>query len=631
MKIRKSKVVITLSLVIITAIIVFLIPASIPVNINDCNGNQTRAGNARLPTLNVDYTMFKSATIVIKNYTAGSNVNGTLVYVNTTRENRLEKTVNITANVSGLLAPDGLPGWTSIGACKLNITGPDSTNETLTPLTSHDNVYNFYWNLTTDKVVGFYEVTVLVSNATNYNWSSASAIDSEDDKLKIEIYNLLPRGLVECNTTELYRNETIAFNISVFDYETPFLNLIWDLTLEKDGSILAEWKTGDELNQTYHFAGIDNSTLGNYTFKLRINDTDFNETSGHSYFNDNLTMIIVKNHEPIINDIYYDDKDSLVRNRESMYFEVNASDYEDNKTLKSVSVIFQDQVTGANYTSDLLQDSTTGNWTGYANFSMNVQLHSYSILVKVVDMNDGVTIWPNESSLIDSVSAVNNLPMANDIIINGISLTIENPPHFDKKETLSIYLNVSDEEDNVIYAKINLFHRNSGKNYTFTTTPSENYTMNISATIFESGTYDVYVDVIDADFGSYSQNKNYGPIGSFEIDPEGVDYVSTITIIALSAVFGIILGAAVGFKMALKKVSDIKEDLLISGEKKAGRSKEKPAKDKKRKKKPKNTEDFKPKPPEPEDETTSDSKKPVPKRGKALKKSKKSRKRKSRI
>ncbi|MHA1791869.1 MAG: hypothetical protein ACTSVI_04435 [Promethearchaeota archaeon] len=504
-----------------------------------------------------------------KTYTAVDyqlNNESITININNTNVDRLNRVINITVDANGMLdSNDGVMNVDDVQDVTLNITIPNNTqvaySMTHVGANASDEVYELIWATNTSMSNGTYEIRAFpivhyinstVENYTKFNYNS--------DLSTIFVINHEPLGFVELNSTEIYRNETLEFNVLVYDAETPFENLTWQLRLIKEGaSEIMSWGTGDDLNQTYQFSGVDDSLLGSYYFILEINDTSAGK------FVNTLGKFNVTNHIPLLLGYDYNYSAQLKRGVDNMFFEINVSDYEDPVADLNVNVLLQKPGSLVeNQSFSMTYNASTGKFTGKVSppIGWDDIYEKYNIIVQVIDSDNGInSTLPSASN---QTTIINNMPETLGILINNKS--IANGSQYYQNENLVFYLNVTDKEESVknsiSFVELNLYNVETGKNYSFLTWRLKNFTVTVPALYLEPGTWHVYVNAFDID-GGFNIGADDATVGAIEILHVNKDITLLSTIAAFSLIFGIVLGSALTWRVAKSKINSIRSDLLI--------------------------------------------------------------------
>lgn len=494
----------------------------------------------------------------LKNYTATDSINNSeslIIGINNSNPDRINRDINITVNANGMLeANDGVPGFTNVNSIRLNITYPNGTIQNYSMIHSvfnpSDERYHYVWSTRTTMDNGTYEVRAYPNNGTeytNFNFGINLSI--------INVLNYKPKGYIDLNTTNVYRNETFAFNLTVFDQETPFENLTWTLGLYKGGgAAIEEWSTGDALNQTYFIDGIDDILLGTYTFDIIINDADGGQ------FDSTILSFNVLNHEPIVHNVTLNHTDSIKRETESLYFKANVTDYEDSGTDLEIQVIFQDALTKENLSQsswEMAYNVSDELYEVELSIPKIAPIGGYDIIIRASDTdNTNTYYYPPENG---SIYIDNNLPKVHGVDVNGKAA---NGVHFPLGNNLEFSLNVSDVEG-INYAQVNLVHQGEGsENLTFLTRSAEDYNFTVAGGLLKRGTWFIKVIVHDTD-GNKSISSPDSPTFTIEIDPDRSVISSNIVLSIIAGTIGIVVGAAITWQYTKKRVNEIRSEMLI--------------------------------------------------------------------
>ncbi|MHA1680019.1 MAG: hypothetical protein ACTSUE_03360 [Promethearchaeota archaeon] len=556
---KNTFTVVTLSVLVLAV----MIPMTFP-------GNDTRVEDQVAMQPDAPVTSYGSST---KNYTAGGNDDAIIMSVTDTNPDRINRAINISVNANGMRADNGGP-VTNVDSIQLNITFPNGTivdYSMIHSVAAPDNErYHLIWKTNTTMDNGTYEIRAYPNTPTQY-----TAINYDDNLTTIAVRNFAPQGFIEFNTTDIYRNQTLGFNLSVFDLETPFENLTWNLSLYKGGGIaIKEWGTGDDLNQTYFFNGTDDTLINEpYSFDLLIHDTSGGE------FDQKIKTFNVLNHKPVVHSVTYNWTETLMRVSESMFFEMNVSDYEDDNSTLDGRIILQDIST--------LDNISESSWEFAWNLTSNLYqaelflpsqalIREYGIIIEVYDSegpsDEGTTTYiPPQNS---TIKVGNNLPEVHGLKINGKPA---NGLHFQLGTNLDFSVNVSDVEG-MSYVEVILTHQGAGlEDMSFLVLESSGYNFTVAANLLEKGTYIINVKAYDAD-GDVTSFSESNPPFTMEIDPNTSVVSSSVVLSIVSIVVGILIGGAISWQATKKRITDLKSDMLIKSSKSGGATEKKSGK-----------------------------------------------------
>nr|MDO8087740.1 hypothetical protein [Candidatus Sigynarchaeum springense] len=501
-------------------------------------------------------------------YTANNTSSGGIwITCNNTIVDRLNRSVGFTVNATAMLQ-DG--GWNTalwgntIEKCELNITFPNRTKSFLLLNIAITTFFSFTWKTNISIPAGNYQVRANIWNDTDMYTGGFDF----NPVTTVYVNNIAPIGsviLLNATDSKIYRNQSMEFLFSIFDPETPFPNLNWNVSLFKltvtSQVLLKRWYMNDTLNQTYKFSGAD--VLGNYIFMINITDT----SGGFSA--QTVSPFTVLNNPPVIHGASYNHTANIKRATETMHFEVNATDPDNVASGLEVVAILQhkptlDYPSIVNFTSPKFEyNSTTGNFTGSVTVDMTFPLGDASIIIKATDNDTSPAVghfFPEDKN---STIVSNNDPVVNGVTVNGNSLA--NGLRFAIYNNLDFVMNVSDIEGKIDYVQISLNGPNN-QNITYFVLGPPPYKVRITTAALSTGTWGVFVTVVDVDGGS-SGSINAGVI---EVDPDLRDLTAYIIGGVLLLIAGFVVGGMIIWRYANARISAIRRDMIIKTKSKEG-------------------------------------------------------------
>ncbi|MEX2729700.1 MAG: hypothetical protein Q6353_020750 [Candidatus Sigynarchaeum springense] len=513
-------------------------------------------------------------------YTANNTASGGIwITCNNTVVDRLNRSIGFSVNATAMLQAGGwnTAVWgTTINKCELNITYPNRTKSFLLQKFETTTIFSFTWRTNVSLPVGFYEIRANIWNATHVYTGGFDF----NPVTKVSVVNISPIGsvvLLNMNGSAYYRNETMEFLMSIFDPETPFTKLVWNVTLFKlNGSEVpttwvATWNATCTLNQTYKFTG--NNVLGKYVFFIEIYD----DSGGYSA--QTVSEFTVLNNPPVIHGASYNFTSNLKRVTETMHFEVNVTDPDNDVKGANVVAILQQVrepssvLPRLNYTSSpFTYNAVTGNFTGNLTVGPLFPLGNATIIIKATDNETSVPslgpavgpatgyYYPQQKNV---TIVTNNLPVLNGVTINGKSLAAG--LRFPIYNNLDFIMNASDIEDNIDYVQISLIGPN-GENVTYYALGPSPYKVRVTTAALSTGSWGVFVTVVDREGGS-SGSINAGVI---EVDPDLRDVTAYIIGGVLLLIAGFVVGGMIIWRYANARISAIRRDMIIKTKSKEG-------------------------------------------------------------
>ncbi len=499
---------------------------------------------------------------------------GISIGCNNTYVDRLSRNVGFNVNATTMLQAGGWDTalWgTTIYRCDILITYPNGTSSFLLSKTEILSTFQITWRTNFSIPIGVYKVR---ANIWNISASYTGGFNYTPSTLtNVTVYNLLPIGsIVMLNATAestIYRNQSLAFWISIFDAETPFPALVWNASLFKYKNATAlyptpvkTWYPYDTLNQTYRFSG--SNVTGNYVFRMYIADT----SGGVSY--QTSSPLRVLNSPPVINSVHFNHTANLKRAVETMHFEVNVTDPDSNKSLTEVRVIIEyvpaivyPGVIYYNYTSDpFTYIRTTGNFTGNVTVPAAFPNGTANIIVIAEDSDPFPAVTRFSPPGQSSFTVVNNIPVLHGITINGESLA--DGLRFSVYNNLDFAVNVSDIENRIDYVEVVLDGPPGSANISYFILGPAPYVVRIPASGLAPGSWGVFIIVSDTEGGLLVAACS----GIIEVDPDLRDMTAYIIGGVLLAIVGFVIGGMVIWRYANARISSMRRDMIIKAKSK---------------------------------------------------------------
>jgi hypothetical protein len=520
-------------------------------------GNKT-GGNTTFST----GTLAQPSSSTNRFYAAiGTSSGGINITINSTNNDRLNRDIKLTVNATKMLTINGGPAqWPAVIQCDFNITYPNGTSRIFSVSTPETpQIFSLKWRAETSLPTGTYQVRAYPWNAThaftNFNFSPVSVF---------ELYNTDPVGSVALERDILYRNEEQAFFISIFDPETPFSQLAWNVSLYRvqNNSIIKTWYKSDTLNQTYRF-NKSSDVLGWYNFFIKIRDAD------GGLFNYSVSPFQVLNNPPKVNSVTYNYTANLKRETEVMEFTVNVTDSDNPWNGAEVRILLNHESTVpgsaiANLSSAPLKaNDTTKLFTGTLNVSRNFITGPANIIIMAQDndtLNPAITYYHPLTNNVTTV--MNNLPELHDVQVNNKS--IATGLSFSQNVVLEFFVNATDLETPIDYIAVSLEYKDNPaiprvQYFMF----SGNATVLIPTAVLLTGSWEVFVNVVDFDGGLIIQSR-----GTIEINPDLRDQSALVIGAILVLLAGFVLGGIVIWRYANTRISAVRRDLIIKGKSK---------------------------------------------------------------
>ncbi len=357
-----------------------------------------------------------------------------------------------------------------------------------------------------------------------------------------------PFGSIQLSTDEVYRGQTLAYNVTVAAIGFTLEQLLWSVDIQNNTGNLStlgfETDFGNpQLNSTWT-PDPNTVSAGNYWVVLWIkNDTD--ETTVYKNFT-------ILNNLPVFHSLSADK--SSAKRAESFNVTVNVTDAEITNFAPStgniyVRVYYRDTL---GVTSSVnTQAMGGGNYSAIVNtIGLSSPTGAYTFWVGVQDYRPGMETPQETISSIILVTILNQNPTIN--LATGLIVNDQYPSSSDVSvrmgNTINITITASDPENSVRFILINLKH--------IETDTWINYTMNylnfphtliINSEDLQVGTWAFYITVVDVDGGKTVPPQN----PTIEILPE----LWTIAAPIVFLLIGILVGLAVGYALLSWRVS----------------------------------------------------------------------------
>ena len=430
-----------------------------------------------------------------------------------------------------------------------------SLNYTMTNTTSEE-LWEFNFTALANAPLGASTLNVTFHDGSVYQHSSSRVF---------QIENSIPSVGIMISNSEVYRNNSIFFNITPSDAEDPISELTWNSTLYRDSDdyLLLE-NTNSELESNFFFlSSLANSVLGLHYIEAHVLDSDGNTSINRIYFS-----LLNNNPEIVWSDVQFSDTETtdplsneILRVSGTMEIKVNVSDVDksnleasiDNEDIKlRIWAEGIDNIDDIDFSNDI--ESTIGEPGENSDFKCNVTIPAtksigdYNLFITVFET---INLVVYESTVEYDFTIVNNLPDASliEYSINDLTPGGVNPLRFQEFDNLHFTINVTNTDpEGIEFIRLCLINEaNEWINFSFYN-PIDNiieYTMR--ARDLAPGQWYAYIYITDGDEVEISS----GAI-SFDI----VSDEFSVFLPYLMLIFGILLGLGVGVLLVgLKYVS----------------------------------------------------------------------------
>jgi len=368
------------------------------------------------------------------------------------------------------------------------------------------------------------------------------------------------------SNSDVYRNNSINFNITPSDAEDPINELTWNSTIIRaSGDTVLPGTTNSELERDYLFlSNLDDSFLGLYYIEANVLDSDGNSSVNRIYFS-----VLNNNPEIIWSDVQFSDTETtdpdsneILRVSGTMEIKVNVSDVDTSDLEAAIDggdIELRIWAEGADpipFTSYI--ETTIGESGENSDFKCNVTIPAfiskggYKLFITVYESIDSVDY---ESTVEYDFTVVNNHPDASliEYTINDLTPGDVNLLRFQEFEDLHFVINVTGcDPERIELIRLCLINEaNEWINFSFQNNPGNNiieYTMR--ARDLAPGQWYAYIYITDGDGVEISSGE--GNTISFDIVADEF----SVFLPYLMLIFGIILGLGIGVLLVgLKYVS----------------------------------------------------------------------------
>jgi hypothetical protein len=479
-------------------------------------------------------------------------------------------------------------------ATKVNmtITFSNTTVQNFTLTESPTDIWKYKYIPNPTAPLNTQTFIIAVFDGTKYNVSNVRSF---------KIYSCAPKVGITLSTTQLYRNNTLQYNITPSDGEDPVSKLTWNIivktNLEPGTTFVTNSSSSSGRSLQYWFRAdstlIDGS-LGLCYVQVSVTDSDGNNTISKAYFNILNNAPTVKNYTIEFSDTAQTDPEDkeLLRVSGSILIKVNITDIDTSNLVTAVMTSLISLKLYAigpnNYYINFGVISTIyrvandpverAHFKCSSTISKSVPAGAYKLYIVPYQVIGAVEA---NSTVTYDFTLVNNIPNAtkiaytiNDLQPAALGLS------FQEYERLTFKINVTNcDAEGVTYVKLCLVDAiGVWTNFTFTN-PTNNYiTFNLRARDLEPGQWIAWVQVIDGDNVQVATLN----VMSFDIIPDTFSTILPWLMLLIGIIAGFIVSAAIiGSKyLALKnkrQVSDSEipvSDVKVQSVKKIDKPKE---------------------------------------------------------
>ncbi|MHA1110500.1 MAG: hypothetical protein ACTSRE_05320 [Promethearchaeota archaeon] len=370
-----------------------------------------------------------------------------------------------------------------------------------------------------------------------------------------DIINNAPQIAINILDTTVYRNNSVFFNITPTDAETPYYDLTWSWEI-LFGIVSMNSSTGPEITALSHFfpTSTTNSRLGEYIIKGVISDDDGGSTITYASFTLENNLPIITDYDVEFPDILHPDR--ILRETEEFILRVNVSDVEVLPDDIDLRVRLVNELGDVYGKSSRMERSSPWNFEGNISVDDDYPIGDYTCEIEAFEVID--TVDYNTSTSF-SFTVGNNLPDG-----ENITYTInENLPTAsglrikdNSLEKITFAVNVSDVDvEGIEIIRIHLISPDGEEFvYPFLNNEDNYIEYTISAKDLAHGQWITWIYVVDFDGAEVHALLSY----SFDILPEQFNKVLPWIMLIVGAViaFGVSMAVLGTRYIALKRNFD---------------------------------------------------------------------------
>ena len=428
----------------------------------------------------------------------------------------------------------------------LTIGYSDGTTSNYTMTNDTSDLWEFDFTPLANASLGTSTLNITLYDGLSYQHSSNEVF---------QIENSVPSIGIMISDTEVYRNNSIYFNITPSDAEDSISELTWNSTIIRASTDIPLTGTiNSELEREHLFlSSFDDNFLGMYYIEANILDSDGNSSVNRIYFS-----VLNNNPEIIWSDIQFSDTETtdpgsneILRVSGTMEIKVNVSDV-DKSNLEAainggeIELRIWAEGTDTYVFTNII--ATIGDAGENSDFKCNVTIPdfiskgNYKLFITVFETINSVEY---ESTVEYDFVIVNNLPDASliEYSINDLTPGETSLLRFQEFGDLDFKINVTDcDPEGIEFIRLSLINEEGDWiNFTFQNDPATNvieYTMR--ARDLTPGQWYIYIYITDGDGEEFSSGA--GNTISFDIVADEF----SVFLPYLMLIFGTILGLGIG-------------------------------------------------------------------------------------
>ncbi len=468
-------------------------------------------------------------------------------YQNVTSLNRLFESIYFSVNVSGFKAAN---------STIMQISYQEIFFRNFSMSKFNDDEFEYTYTPEYDAKIGFYRVNFFIFNQTNYLLNTQTTYFN---------FTITSNYVSKIGSPNYIRRELADGEFKILNYGLH--TFIWTFSIvDSNNESLQDTLFTLGSNVDYFFFELNDSFTESskmYYVKITVTDTFYNEIKP-IYLPFTLLNSIP---QIIVNSVSFSDNN--VKRNEDCTVSLNVTDGDkDIDTFPdniSVYIILQDSngIKG----SPLLMINND-DWTFNLTFSIaiNKPIGIYQVIFEVHDQFDV------NSSYITTLIVENNLPKIHGFIVNDLS--IGQSISINYGEDIRFKFNVSDVENTIAFIIVQLLNERN-EWYNISIRYSENIELIVRTVDLISGSWYIYLTVIDEDGGITTLTSDYGYAPKeIRIIPDVLNPILPWIGLVIGVIFGFLGGIALVYKYFKSKYKDPQE--LVSKKKKSKQQEIKP-------------------------------------------------------
>jgi hypothetical protein len=409
-------------------------------------------------------------------------LNYSSIYQNVTSLNRLFESIYFNVNISGFKNVIS----TIIQISHRNIL---FTNYSMNKL--NDDEFEFTYTPEYNASLGLYRVNFFVYNQTNYLLNSQTSFVN---------FTITSNYVGKINQPDYNRRELADGEFQILNYGLH--NFVWDYSIvDNTNSSIQETLFTLGSNIEYFYFELNESftkSSRNYYVKITVTDTFYSQVKA-IYLPFTLLDSI-----PKINEKSVTFSSTKVKRAEDCTVSLNVTDGDMNiDTFPSNITVYAVIQDSQGIKGSPLLMTNNDDWTFDITFSIaiNKPIGRYQVIFEVYDQ------FNVNSTYIVPLTVENNLPKIHGFTVNGIN--IDQSISVNYGDDIIFRFNVSDVENTIAYITVQLLNERN-EWYNLSISYKEGVELTIRTIDLVSGSWYIYITVIDKDGGVTSLTSDYG-------------------------------------------------------------------------------------------------------------------------